>query len=158
MAKLYGLRFGTTKASNFTGLTPTFTIFSSLGLTAMTPPGVTELPAGSGLYQFSYSPSLTIFFECDGGSILATTDRYLYGTLDPIQAVDEKVGTINDSYGSTNVDPTTLFGHAKRRQEFDEGNANFNKTTAVWSIYSRGSTTLLATKNLTNDSSAATKT
>jgi hypothetical protein len=69
--KIYGLRFGTGNPANYTGLTPSFTIFSALGLTAITPPGITETPAGSGLYQFEYGPTQAIKFKIDGGATLA---------------------------------------------------------------------------------------
>lgn len=157
MPKYYGLIFGSGKASTKTGLSPTMTIFSSQGLTSMIGPTITELPTSSGMYQFIYSPSLPIYFEADGGSTLGDSDRYIYGILDPIQATDEKIGTINDSFGTTASDPTTLMGFAKRNQEFEEGNANFNKGSAIWTIYSRGSSTLLRSKTLTNTITNADK-
>ncbi len=156
--KQYYLKFGTGNPANFTGLTPTFTIFSINGVTATAAPGITESPAGSGFYGFIFGTTQSIVFLADGGANLASGDRYISAALDPVQAVDEKVGTLNDSIGSTLVDPTSLLGFAKRNMEFEEGNANFDKASAVWSIYSRGSSTLLATKNLTNNASAATKT
>lgn len=157
MAKTYRLQFGTGDPAPYTGLSPTLTVFST-GLTALAAPGITELPTGSGFYQFSYDPSVPIVFKADGGAVLSATDRYITGVLDPIQSVDEKIGTTSDSFGSTAVDPTTIFGYAKRNQEMLEGNASFNKSTGVWSIYSRGSSTLLQTKTLTNTVSSATKT
>jgi hypothetical protein len=158
MAKSYYLKFGSGDPASYSGLTPTFVIFSANGLTSLTPPGVTELPAGSGLYFFSYGPTVSIVFKADGGNSLSSGDRYIVGALDPVQAVDEKVGTTSDSFGSTAADPTTLMGYAKRNQEFQEGNASFNKSTAKWDIYSRGSSTLLIEKSLTNTLTSATKT
>lgn len=157
MAKTYVIKFGTGNPANFSGLTPTFTIFSSFGLTSITAPGITETPASSGLYQFVYGPTVPIVFKIDGGSSLSDSDRYIPNVLDPIQAVDEKVGTLSDSFGSTAVDPTTLMGYLKRLQEFMEGNATFIKSTGIWSVFSRGSTTQLASKTLTNTSTSATK-
>lgn len=157
--KNYYLKFGSGDPSNFTGLTPTLTIFSAEGLTAITAPGITELPAGSGLYRFQYGATNSIIFKADGGAALADSDRYIVGVLDPIQAVDEKMGDFAvDSYGTTATDPTTVAGYLKRNQEVLEGNAGFVKSTGVWSIYSRGSTTLLRTKTLSNSVSAANKT
>jgi len=98
-----------------------------------------------------------MIFVCDGGAVLSSGDRYIVGALDPIQAVDEKVGTIADSYGSTATDPTTVFGYLKRDQEILEGDAIFTKSTGVWTIYSRGSSTILRVKTLTNSTSQATK-
>jgi hypothetical protein len=158
MSKNYYLNFGSGDPSANTGLSPTFLIFSVLGVTAVTPPGITETPAGSGLYGFSYGPTQSILFKVDGGAALATADRYIASALDPVQAVDERIGVVSDSFGSTNVDPTTLFGLAKRAQEFQEGNSVFNKATAVWDVYSRGSSTLLMEKVLTNTTTSSTKT
>jgi hypothetical protein len=155
--KTYYLKFGSGDPSLFSGLTPTFTIFSANGLTALTPPGITETPATSGLYRFLYGPTISILFKADGGSSLASGDRYIVDALDPIQAVDEKVGTVSDSFGSTATDPTTVIGWLKRNQEFNEGNAVFTKSTGVWDVYTRGSSTLLMEKSLTNTTTAATK-
>lgn len=155
--KSYWLKFGSGDSASTTGLSPTFTIFSANGLTAIAAPGITETPAASGLYQFNYGPTLPIIFKCDGGAALATGDRYIYGTLDPIQTVDEKVGTTSDSFGSTATDPSTLMGFAKRAQEFWEGNATFTKASGIWQVYSRGSSTLIAQKSLTNTTTTAGK-
>ncbi len=155
--KSYYLKFGTGDPSLYTGLSPTLVIFNVGGMSAVTAPGITEAPTGSGLYRFDYGATVSILFKADGGALLASGDRYIVGTLDPIQAVDEKIGTLGDSIGSTLTDPSTLFGYVKRGQEFNEGNSDFNKTSGVWSIYSRGSTTLLATKTLTNTTSSAGK-
>jgi hypothetical protein len=158
MSKSYYLKFGTGDPADKTGLSPTFVIFSAGGLTSVVAPGITETPAASGLYRFDYGPTLSILFKADGGAALASGDRYIIGSLDPIQAVDEKVGTVNDSFGSTSVDPTTVLGYVKRNLEFHEGNAIFTKATGLWDIYSRGSSTLLKEKALTNTTTSATKT
>ncbi len=158
MPKSYWLKFGSGDSAANTGLSPTFVIFSAGGLTAISAPGITETPSGSGLYRFDYGPTFPIIFKSDGGGVLAASDRYIYGTLDPIQSVDEKVGTLSDSFGATATDPSTLLGYAKRNQEFQEGNAVFRKSTGVWDVYSRGSSTLLVEKVLTNTTTQAGKT
>lgn len=156
--KSYYLKFGSGDPAAFTGLTPSLVIFSAGGLTAAVAPGITELPTGSGLYRFDYGPTASIIFKADGGSSLSNTDRYITGVLDPIQAVDERVGTTSDSFGSTSADPSTLLGYAKRVQEVLEGNAVFTKSTGTWQVYSRGSSTLLQSKTLSNTTTSATKT
>lgn len=158
MAKSYWLKFGTGDPSSYTGLAPTLTIFSAGGLTALSAPGITEPIVGSGLYRFDYGPTTSIVFLADGGAGLSSGDRYITGVLDPIQAVDEKVGTLSDSFGSTATDPASVLGYLKRSMEFLEGNATFTKATGTWDIYSRGSSTLLREKALTNTTSAAGKT
>ncbi len=156
--KSYYLKFGSGDPSAYTGLSPTLIIFNVGGMSAVQAPGITEAPTGSGLYRFDYGPTVSILFKADGGGFLASGDRYIVGTLDPIQVVDERVGTISDGIGSTLTDPGTLFGYMKRSQEFSEGDSTFNKATGVWSIYSRGSSTLLTEKTLTNTTSSAGKT
>lgn len=157
MAKTYWMKFGSGDPRTNTGLAPTMVIFNAGGLTAAIAPGVTETPAGSGLYSFSFGATISYAFLADGGAGLASGDRYITGVLDPVQAVDERVGVQADSYGSTAADPTTLTGYLKRLQEVLEGDAVFTKSTGVWSISSRGATTLLVTKTLTNTTTSATK-
>ena len=158
MAKTYYLRFGSGDPASYTGLTPTMAIFSANGLTAVSGPAISEAPTGSGIYSFTYGPTVSILFKADGGAALASGDRYIVGVLDPIQAVDEKVGSLSDSFGSTATDPQSVLGYLKRNQEVLEGNATFTKSTGIWQMYSRGSSTLLSQKTLTNSVSSATKT
>lgn len=156
MSKTYYLKFGTGNPQNYTGLSPTFIIFSANGSSALVSPGITEMPIGSGLYSFMYGTTQSILFEADGGVNLSNSDRFIVGALDPIQAVDQQVGYITDSFGSTVTDPTTMMGKLNRIQEFEEGNKVFNKSTSIWDIYSRGSSTLLREKVLTNTTTSAT--
>lgn len=66
------------------------------------------------------------------------------------------IGTTMSSIGTTSVDPSDLFGYLKRLQEFNEGNATFNKVSGVWDIQTRGSTTF-ASKTLGNTSTEVSK-
>lgn len=158
MAKQYLLRFGSGNPASYSGLSPTLSLFCSVpGGTVMVGPTISEIPTATGLYTFAYDPTLPISFVCDGGAALSSGDRFVVGILDPIQAVDAKVGFSFDSYGSTSSDPTTLLGYSKRNLEFQEGDATFNKTTGAWDIYSRGASTLLREKTLTNTSGDVTK-
>lgn len=157
--KTYLLKFGSGDPSNYSGLSPTFSIFyigPTLPWATLAPPGISEIFSGAGLYMFAYNATLPIAFVADGGAALASADRYVTGILDPIQAVDERVGFPGDSYGSTSTDPSTLMGYASRNQEVLEGNATFDKTTGTWVIQTRGGTTI-QTKVLTNNSGSVTK-
>lgn len=167
--KQYYLKFGTGNPANYTGLTPTFTVFASGGATTgafqtMLPPGITEGLAGSGVYGFLYGPpTLSICFIAFGGANLSASDAYIFGGLDPVQAVDVTIGQpLTDSFGTTLADPTTIAGYCKRALEFNEGDKNYNKSLGVWDIYSRGATegvlggTLLREKVLTNTVTSAT--
>lgn len=158
-AKNYLLKFGGGNPSSFSGLSPTFITFEigpTLPWTTITSPGITEISMGSGLYTFAYQATLPIAFVADGGAALSSGDRYITGILDPIQAVDTYVGFPGDSIGSTNIDPTTLFGYSSRNQEFEEGLAYFDKSTGTWLIKTRGGTTFQS-RVLTNASGSVTK-
>jgi len=157
--KSYLLKFGSGNPTSFSGLSPTFITFEigpTLPWSNTTPPGITEISSGSGLYTFQYQATLPIAFVVDGGAALSSSDRYITGILDPIQAVDTYVGFPSDSIGSTATDPSTLFGYAGRNQEFEEGLASFDKTTGTWLIQTRGGTTFQS-RVLTNSSGSVTK-
>jgi hypothetical protein len=154
--KEYYLKFGTGDSANYSGLTPTMTIFALEGVTALIAPGITETPAGTGLYRFLYGTTTSIIFKCDGGAALTSGDRYIYGALDPVQRVDENIGVPTDSYGTTTTDPTTLFGKANRAQEFLEGDQTYVKSTGVWSVKTRGGT-LMQEKTLANNTTQTTR-
>lgn len=67
------------------------------------------------------------------------------------------IGNAGSTIGGISSNPIDLFGFMKRAQEFWEGNAGFNKTSGAWSVYSRSSSILIATKTLTNSVSGITK-
>lgn len=163
MSKFYGIRFGNTKASAYSGLSPTFTVFNWNGVTAIIPsPLVIENPSGSGMYGFTCAPTFAIIFEIDGGATVPSTFRYLYGVLDPIQAVDQQmtyligIGSTLDNIGFTASDPSTVLGFLRRNQEFEEGDATFVKSSGTWQILTRGGT-LLIQKLLTDSITQSTK-
>ncbi len=151
--KTYWVQFG---SSLVTGLAPTFIEFyNQLGLTLL-PPGLTQ-PFG-GKYSFNYSVgySTSIAFRIDGATTLLGTARYVDGVLDPVDTIDLVLGYTSSSIGSTSVDPGDIFGAIKRRQEFQEGPQNFIKSSGVWNVFSRGSSTLLVQKTLTNNTTGVT--
>lgn len=67
------------------------------------------------------------------------------------------IGSTGDSFGTDSVDPTTLFGFMKRLQELGEGDSIYTKSTGVWAIYNRGSTTTLRSKTITDSATTVTK-
>ncbi len=156
--KNYWITFGVQDPRTYTGLTPSFILyFNHLGATQAAP-GITEVLTGSGYYRFQASIgwSQSFAFLVDGGAS-ATTARYVRGTLDSSDALDLTVGYTASSFGSTSVDPGDIFGMVKRNQENFEGNSSFLKSSGVWSIFSRGSSTLLSVKTLTQDTTGVTK-
>lgn len=68
------------------------------------------------------------------------------------------IGTTASSFGSTSTDPSDLFGYMKRVLENLEGNNTFIKSSGELDIYSRGSSTLLRVKTVTNSVSTVIKT
>ncbi len=156
--KNYWVTFGTQDPRTYTGLSPTFILyFDQLGAT-QTPPGITEILSGSGYYRFQASIgwSQSFAFLVDGGAS-AVSARYVRGTLDSSDALDLTVGWTGSGFGSTSSDPGDIFGMVKRNQENFEGNATFLKSSGVWNIFSRGSSTLLSVKTLTQDTTGVTK-
>jgi hypothetical protein len=108
-SKTYSAVFTTGNPASTTGLSPTFLVFKRLDTDAnLTPPAIAEVATASGIYKFSYEPTLPIAFVLDGG-VSAGTSRYLPGNLDPIQLVDYQamtltaIGTSGIALGTTNV-------------------------------------------------------
>jgi hypothetical protein len=158
MAKQFYLYFGNGNPGSYTGLSPSFIIFNSAGV-SLTPPGITEFASSgaTGIYGFQYGSTVGAAFVIDGGATLTTASiRYIVGSIDPVMSIDQSIGYSTDSFGSTTSDPSTIFGQVKRAQEFNEGNKVFTKSTGFWDIYSRGSSTLLREKVLSNTTTSAT--
>lgn len=158
MAKQAYFYFGSGLPGQYTGLSPTFIAFNMGGLTAIPAPGITEFYASgmTGVYGFQFGATANVVFIIDGGATLASSNvRYIVGSLDPVLSVDLSIGYSTDSFGNTATDPTTLFGQAKRNQEFNEGDKAFTNSTGLWDVSNRGSTTLLFEKQLTNTPNGA---
>lgn len=132
------------------GLSPTFTIFQDIQGNNITPPPISEINT-SGIYGFTFAPTLAISFVCSGVTTgLPTTERFVLGSLDPNDNLAELVGDTASSFGDSAVDPTTLFGYMKLCQEILEGDQTYTKATGVLEMYNRGSTTLLVSKTISD--------
>jgi len=68
------------------------------------------------------------------------------------------IGTTASSFGGLSTMPVDLFGYVKRFAENLEGNQSYDKSAFTLSFYDRGSSTLLATKTITNSATLVTKT
>jgi len=186
-AKVYWLKFGSGDPRANTGLTPTFLQFYDSTGQTYAPPSISEVKYGgataSGVYGFSYligqSTLNSLYFlaySVTAVSSGATNDQYITGVLDPVIAVDQQInaagttqiafnasfiGSTASSFGTSGVDPSTVFGYLKRIQELLEGDQVFAASGGQWQIYNRaslGTTTLLRTKNVLNSGSSVTKT
>jgi hypothetical protein len=131
-------QFGNGNPSIFTGLSPTFIVFNAIAIGATSAPGVTEVPTSTGLYYTQYTPLSPIAFVLDGTSSISGPQRYISGFFDP--TVSSIIGTLNDSFGSTAADPTSIIGYLKRLQETNEGNNVFTKQSGNFQLWSRGIT------------------
>lgn len=66
------------------------------------------------------------------------------------------IGSTSSSMGSTSVDPASVFGFLIRAQEFREGNRAYTKSTGILDYYSRGSSTLLIEKTVSDNTAGTT--
>ena len=152
MAKLFYFSFGNQNPNLFTGLSPNFVQFEYQGISLLPTPGITELPARYGVYQFSAGATGPISFVIDGGAtLLGSPYRFISGTIDPILFMDQNLGSNSDSIGQ-GTDPTTIFGQYKRNQEFNEGHATFSKANLNLQKYDRTNTILFWNANYVNTS------
>lgn len=220
--KNYWLRFGSGDPRAFTGLNPTFLLFYNQAGSAITPPSIAEIAAGSGLYTFLWGTTTPITFLADAATTSpGTSGRYVTGALDPVDTTDwygatnvalgmsnialgttgvaigltaiaidiafgttlvaigttltaigltqaasslslsvtvAGIGSTASSFGNSTTDPVDLFGYMKRLQENLEGNNTYIKGTGALSILSRGSSVLLAAKQITNSVTTVIKT
>lgn len=68
------------------------------------------------------------------------------------------IGDTASSFGTSSVDPTSVFGFLKRAQEDREGNETYVKASGILDTYSRGSSVLLVQKTISDTSTETTKT
>ncbi len=98
MAKEYWLKFGTGNPADTVGLSPTFIVFKSWTGGAVSPPGITQQIASYGLYRFEFTPSFPIVFVADGATTgLSAANRYLTGSLDPLDLIDERLSEVGST-------------------------------------------------------------
>lgn len=148
----YFLKFGSGDPSANSGLSPTFTVFKDSSGNDITPPSISEV-SSSGIYTFSYSPTLAITFVCDGATTgLSSTDRYITNALDPA------IGDTSSLIGDNASDPTSVFGFLKRLQELREGEEEYTKATGVLVQKDRTGATTLVSQTITDSTSTITKT
>jgi hypothetical protein len=91
------------------------------------------------------------------GVAIGTTILSLTGGLTLTSAL---IGNNSSSFGTSGIDPTTLFGFVKRLQELLEGDQVFYAAGGTFLMYNRGAlgaTTLLRTKTILNSGAQVTK-
>ena len=99
MATLYAVAFSQTDPRTYPSLAPTFLTFKKISDGSdITPPSIAQMST-SGLYFFTYTASFSVYFLLDGITVNSTSDRYVYGVLDPVHQVDKQLA----EFGSTMV-------------------------------------------------------
>ena len=102
MSKVYWFSF-TSPPSSSANLSPTFINFIKFDGTTLAAPGITQPITGTGLYQFTYTPSFSIGFVIDGATTgLNNLQRYISGNIDTFDSADE-IGATCVALGNTNV-------------------------------------------------------
>lgn len=93
---------------------------------------------------------------------LGTTAVFLAGSSGSAVGIGNTltaiVGNSASSFGSNVVDPSTLYGYLKRMQEVLEGDANYTKSTGIWTMLDRTGGTTLINKTMSSSSTVVTKT
>lgn len=124
--------------------------------------GVSNLALGFTNFGFGVSIYAGLGAQGVGFTGLGTTLLAIGNTVGAIgvttSAFAALIGNASSSFGSTSVDPTTVFGFLIRAQEFREGNSVYTKATGILDFYSRGSSTLLREKTISDTSTQTTKT
>lgn len=122
MATLYAAAFSPSNPRLYPSLAPTFISFNDLrtGL-SLARPGLTQSIVGSGIYSFEYFPTFPIYFLLDGITT-SSTDRYVYGVLDPVQQVDIPISAISATLVGVAAIATSLL--AQGNSLGAQGNSN----------------------------------
>lgn len=129
--KNYYLQFANGDPRAYTGLTPTMVIWwNQAGGTTASGPSVSEIYAGAGIYTFAWAATTPIAFLCDGFTTgLTTTLRYVSGSLDPSDQIDQ-YGTTLVALGNTGL----AFGEST----FQVANILINYGTTLTAIGTTG--------------------
>lgn len=101
--KTYYMRFGSGDPRTYTAVAATFLLFKTSDGTNITPPGITEVPSGTGIYYFNWGTTTSISFLADAATTSpGSAGRYVFGALDPVDRMDEYGSTLT-AIGTTAV-------------------------------------------------------
>lgn len=152
--------YGTTLVGIGTTLTGYGVTNLALG-TTMVAIGTTNFGFGTsnfalGTSNFALGTSI-IAGQVNLGTTLVGVGNTLAGIGISLNVFTSLIGSTSSSFGDSLTDPSTLFGYLKRLQENLEGNSQYVKVSGLWGIYSRGSSTTLANKTITNSATMVSK-
>lgn len=120
--------------------------------------GVLNLAQGSTIVAQNTNEGITLV--AIGNTVAALGVVSLGSTLvaigNSLAAIGGLIGDTSSSFGSTAIDPTTVFGFLKRSLEINEGNQTYTKSTGVLDLFTRGAT-LLREKTVSDTSTQTTK-
>jgi hypothetical protein len=102
MATLYAVAFSQTDPRTYPSLAPTFLTFKKISDGSdISPPTIAQMST-SGLYFFTYTASFSVYFLLDGVTVNASSDRYVYGVLDPVHQVDKQLAELSSTLSGYN--------------------------------------------------------
>lgn len=127
MATLYAVAFNQTDPRTYPSLAPSFVTFKRISDNLdISPPSISQL-ATTGLYFFTYTASFSVYFLLDGITVNSTSDRYVYGVLDPVHQVDKQLAELSSTLAAYNNTLAALgtTNVALGTSNFAWGNSNF---------------------------------
>jgi hypothetical protein len=151
------LAMGTTLLANgvlVTQVGTTLLSFAAAQGTSMSAMGSTAINNGNLTTNFGTS---FLAFASGQGSSTTAIGSTLVAVGNTLTALAGFIGSTASSYGSTGIDPTTVFGFLIRAQEMREGNQTYTKSTGVLDFFTRGGT-LIREKTISDTSTQTTKT
>lgn len=96
MATLIAVAFSSTDPRTYPSLAPTFLTFkNAVDGSDISKPAISQLST-TGVYTFLYSATVPTYFLLDGITT-ASTDRYVFGVVDPVQQVDNQLSILSTS-------------------------------------------------------------
>lgn len=108
MSNVYGVAFSNTDPRNYPSLAPTFLTFKKIADGSdITPPAISQVST-TGIYTFTYSASFSVYFLLDGITISPSTDRYIFGILDPVHRVDQQLSEYTTTFTAVSVTLTAI--------------------------------------------------
>lgn len=154
----YYLRFGSDQPSTHSGLSPTFISFRNASGGATTAPSISEVST-TGIYTFSYEAQGSINFVVDGATTgLSSSNRYIAGSVDLTDRLNDFIGLTTDAIGDSSTSPTTLYGYLKRIRNWLEGQSTYTRATGGLVTKDITGATTLSSRTITDNTTTVDRT
>jgi len=129
MATLYAVAFNQTDPRTYPSLAPSFVTFKRISDNFdISPPAISQLST-TGLYFFTYTASFSVYFLLDGVTVNTTSDRYVYGVLDPVHQVDKQIAELSSTLAAYN---STLFALGTTNIAIGTSNIALGTSNYAW--------------------------